>query len=415
MKSPRHQLGWFLTGLGAVLIAGLTLLPQPRAITAVPSPRFVLDWGHFAGIDILLNIMLFIPIGVGLRLTGYSRRSAVAIAATLSGVIELLQVSVVAGRDSSVRDFLINTLGALIGVLLADGWKRWVFPSHAGTRRLLFLGAAFWLLFCAGEAALLGRAFPPTIWYGQWAPDEVFPATFSGHVLAVRLDSLDLPEGRLPNSDRVRTALRQDHWALTVNATTGEPTSDLSSVFSIFDGEQREMLVVGQQGIDLFVRYRTHAATVGLRSPLIVLPGAFALPPGEPIRISLSFDRGLISLRTTASGKTLSQAVPVTPSRGWSLLMPFEAPIRSRADLWSGLWLAALLFPTGYWMGRGIGTFEAVAFGGLLLFLGIGLTPLLFQLPSARPWEWIAGAAGLGTAWRLGRASLSLGPGRRDD
>ena len=392
-----------MTGLGAVLIASQTLVPQPIAIRAVPSPRLCFACEELASIDILLNILLFIPFGIGLRLSGCSRKSGVATAAVLSGVTELLQVSVVTGRDSSARDLLTNTLGALLGVMLADGWKRLAFPSDADARRLLSLSAACWLLLSVGEAALLGRAFPPTIWYGQWAPDGVFPATFSGHVLAVRVDSLDLSGERLPNSDRVRAALLQDHWTLTVKATTGEPTPDRSSVFSIFDGEQREMLVVGQQGTDLFARYRTHAAKMGLRSPSIVLPGAFALPRGEPIRISMSFDRGVISLTTVASTKTVSREVSVTPSWGWSLLLPFEAPIGPLARLWCGLWTAALLFPTGYWTGRRIGTFKAVAFGGLLLFLGMGLTPLLFQLPPARLEEWTAGAAGLVTGWWLGR------------
>jgi hypothetical protein len=296
--------------------------------------------------------------------------------------------------------------------MLADGWQRLVFPSRAEGRRLRLLGAACWLLVCAGEAALLERAFLPTTWYGQWAPEGVFPATFSGRVHAVRLDSLDLPEGRLPDSHEVRARLLEDHWALTVEASTGEPTPGLSSAFSIFDGDEREMLVVGQKGTDLLVRYRTHAADVGLRSPSIVLPGAFDVAPGEPIRISVSFDRGAISLTTTASTKTASRAVNVTPSWGWSLLLPFDAPIGRFAPLWSGVWIAALLFPTGYWAGSGtpegsdrMVMLKTLAFGGLLVFLGTTLIPMLFRRPPAGSGEWTAGAAGLVTGWWIGRAA----------
>jgi hypothetical protein len=404
-------LGWFIAALGAVLVAGQTLVPQTQTISAMLFPRVRFNGAGLAGIDILLNTLLFVPVGVGLRLIGYPRRNAVAIAATLSGVIEILQFRVVTGRDSSLRDLLFNTLGALIGAWLADGWKRLAFPSHVETRRLIVLGAAGWLLLSTGEAALLGRAFPPTIWYGQWAPDGVFPATFSGQVLAVRLDSLDLPAGRLPDSARVRTALRQDRWTLTVHATAGQPTLNLCSGFSIFDGEQREMLVVGQQGVDLFVRHRTHAAAAGLRSPSFVFPGVFAVPPGEPIRISLSFDRGLISVTTTTSTKTDFRTARVTPAWGWSLVSPFDASIGPHAQLWSGLWLAILLFPTGYWMGRGISAPMAAIVGGLLILVGTGLTPLLFQFPPARPWEGIAGATGLVVAWCVGRAGRRSGPG----
>jgi hypothetical protein len=52
---------------------------------------------------------------------------------------------------------------------------------------------------------------------------------------------------------------------------------------------------------------------------------------------------------------------------------------------------------------------NALAFGGLLLFLGTGLTPLLFQLPPARLGEWTAGTAGLVTGWWLGRTGRRIG------
>jgi hypothetical protein len=358
-----------------------------------------------AGIDILFNILLFVPFGIGLRLSGSSRMSGVAIAAALSAVVELLQLGVVTGRDGSVRDLLMNTLGALIGVALADGWKRLVFPSQAEARRLVPLAAACWFLLAAGEAALLGRAFLPTIWYGQWAPEGVFPATFTGRVLDVRLGSLELPEGRLDSSGDVRAAMLQDQWTLLVKATTGDPTRDVSSVFSIFDGEQREMLVVGQEGTDLFVRYRTRAAALHLRSPSIVLPGALALPAGEPIQISVSFARGVISVTARSSARTDSRQAPATPSWGWSLVAPFDASIGSLAPLWSALWMAALLIPTGYWAGRGMGTLQVVILGVLVLLLGTGLTPFLFQLPPAGWNDWMAGAAGLAAGGLIGKAS----------
>jgi hypothetical protein len=404
VKPSRRQVGWFFTGLGALLIASQTLVPQPPAIRALPSLRSSFAWDDLAGLDMLFNVLLFIPFGIGLRLLGISRMKSVAIAAVLSGAVELLQAGVILGRFSNARDVLMNTLGALLGVLLADGWRRLAFPSEAEARRLAVLSAACWLLLSGGEAALLGRAFLPTIWFGQWAPEGVFPATFSGRVLDVGVNSLDLRGGRLPNADRVRSALLADRWTLTVDATTGTPTPDLCSVFSIFDGEEREMLVVGQQGIDLLARYRTRAAAMGLRSPSIILPGAFALPPGEPIRISMSFDRGVISLTAAASTKTVSREVWVSPSWGWRLVMPFDIPGGPLSRVWSCLWTAALLIPIGFWMGRGIGAFKVVVLGGLLLFVGTGLTPLLFQLPPARPEEWTAATTGLAIGWWLSRA-----------
>jgi VanZ like protein len=389
-----------VTALGALAIASQTLIPHPATIGAAPSPQVGFAADDLAGIDILFNILLFIPFGIGLRLSGGSRRRCVAIAASLSGAVELLQLGVVAGRESSVRDVVTNTLGALLGVWLADGWRRLAFPAENERHRLRALAAALWLLVIAGEAAQLTRAFPTTIWFGQWAPGGVFPATFGGRVLAVRLDSLELPGGRLANADRVRASLLADRWTLHVTATTGAPTADVSSVFSLFDDRQQEMLLVGQLGTDLIVRFRTRAADFGLRSPSVLLPGAFALPAGEPIEISMAFDRGRITLATTSSAGAVSRRVSVTPSWGWNLVLPFHVPIGRRAHLWSALWIVFLIFPSGYWAGRSI---TALALGGLLLCVGTALPTLLFGFPPAALREWLAGATGLVMGWWLGR------------
>ena len=414
MKLSRRRLGLFLTGLGAALIAGQTLVPQARMTGYGPSPRLGFSYDDLAGIDVLLNFLLFVPFGMGLRLSGASRKRAATIAALLSGVIELLQASVVTGRYSSVRDLLMNTLGALAGALLVDGWRRLAFPSPAVARRLCLLGAACWLLMSAGEAALLERALPPTIWYGQWAPEGVFPARFTGQLLAVRLDSLELPGRRLPDANRVRAALLQDRWTLTVEATTGEPTSGLGSVFSIFDDRHREVLVVGQKGTDLLVRYRTRASNFGFRSPSIVLPRAFAFPAGQPIRISMSFDRGVIALTSTCFGRIVSREASITPAWGWCLLLPFDAPIGTLAKLWVGIRIAVLILPIGYWTGRASATLAPPAVGGLVVVIGTALIPLPFRLPPAGPWEWLPGGVGFFTGWWIARAARRTDWEKRD-
>jgi VanZ family protein len=409
------RLGWVLTALGVAFIASQTLVPQPSAAGAAPVPPLCWLCGERVGIDLLLNVVLFVPFGIGMRLSGFSWTRGIAIAALFSGAIELLQLGVVSGRDSSVRDVATNTLGALVGMAVAAGWRRLILPSPAGARRLSLAAAACWLLVGAGEAALLTRDFPPTAWYGQWAPDGVFPATFRGHVLAVRLDDFDLSATRLSDPARARDALLLDQWNLTVDATAGEPTAAVSSVFSIFDVEQREILVIGQRGTDLFFRYRTRSARLGLRSPSYVLPHAFELPSGEHVRISVSRDRGVISLKTVSAAGVAGRGQSVTPACGWRLVSPFDAPIGPRAPFLDAIWIAILLCPTGYWLGRGTTATRAAACGGLLLVLGTGLLPLVFGLPRAGAVEWIAGVVGLTASAWVGRTAKPQGLGGKTD
>ncbi|HET7241044.1 MAG TPA: VanZ family protein, partial [Gemmatimonadales bacterium] len=61
--------------------------------------------------DVFLNLLLFVPLGAGLRLAGWRWRSVVLGAALVSFTVELLQYTVVTGRDASLSDLLTNTTG----------------------------------------------------------------------------------------------------------------------------------------------------------------------------------------------------------------------------------------------------------------------------------------------------------------
>jgi hypothetical protein len=118
----------------------------------------------------------------------------------------------------------------------------------------------------------------------------------------------------------------------------------------------------------------------------------------------------VISLAATSSGGTVTDVVNMSPAWGWSFLLPFDAPIGPLAPLWSGLWIAAQLFPAGYWAARATrnasrtAVLAALAFGGVLLVLGLLALPLFFRLPPARLPDWISAAAALLAGGWVGRA-----------
>ncbi|CAN5277186.1 hypothetical protein BH11ACT2_BH11ACT2_17130 [soil metagenome] len=76
------------------------------------------------------NILLFVPLGAALVVGLGARRwlLATGIAAGLSAAIELAQLVFLHGRTASVTDFVLNSLGAVVGVgigrLALTMWRR---------------------------------------------------------------------------------------------------------------------------------------------------------------------------------------------------------------------------------------------------------------------------------------------------
>src|SRR3954469_3966998 len=98
--APSHdtrRFGFALVILSLAGIAWLTLRPAHAESSLIDS-HLCLVCGPLAGVDILLNTLLFVPLGVGLNLSGLSFRKAVLICFALSLSIEAAQAFIVRGR-----------------------------------------------------------------------------------------------------------------------------------------------------------------------------------------------------------------------------------------------------------------------------------------------------------------------------
>ncbi len=125
----RHPLLSLLTGGYLVFVGWLTLTPQPIGPDQQAIVVRVLDAlhrrGHATSIDydrleFLANIGLFVPIGMFLLLLFGTRWWWVAGLASfaLTAFIESAQRGI-PGRVSDDRDLLANTVGGLIGIVIA--------------------------------------------------------------------------------------------------------------------------------------------------------------------------------------------------------------------------------------------------------------------------------------------------------
>lgn len=107
---PRASIGWkLLLGTSLLAVMALTLRPSSASVGSLPSTCVLC--GERGVVDLVLNIVLFLPIGVALGRLGVRPLMAVGLALVFSGGIELLQ-HVIPGRAPTWRDVVMNGIGA---------------------------------------------------------------------------------------------------------------------------------------------------------------------------------------------------------------------------------------------------------------------------------------------------------------
>lgn len=121
------------------LVAFATLMPVHQAGWNSPKiPTFSLGWYRSGPVDVLLNLAMYIPVGLLLRLALRRRDraglseipKAVFLAAGLSLTTEYLQQSI-AFRVASLTDVMVNIMGALVGAAVAPRCQMYFRNAHA--------------------------------------------------------------------------------------------------------------------------------------------------------------------------------------------------------------------------------------------------------------------------------------------
>src|SRR3954469_19639810 len=134
--------GFVITMVSLAAIGLATLLP---ASGAASGSHFCLVCGSFGGVDAVLNVLLFVPLGIGLALSGLPAKRALLAMCALSALIETAQLLVIPGRDSTIGDLLTNALGGALGFAMARYPEDWLRPTPRIARNLLVAWAAIWL------------------------------------------------------------------------------------------------------------------------------------------------------------------------------------------------------------------------------------------------------------------------------
>jgi len=324
--------------------------------------------------DVINNVVLFVPLAIALRCSGVPAWTTVAVCALLSATIEFAQLRVIPGRDSSLSDFLSNTLGAVVGVALA-GWL----PTRRRSAVRGLAAAALCLAAIAGTGLLDRPSLPRTPYYGQWTANVGMYDWYKGKVLSAEMGGLPMRDGRLADTRAVRDLLLAGA-PVHVRAVAGPRPERLAPLFSIFDVYRHEMFLVGPDRDDLVLHVRSRAMDVLLRPTELRWRGALAgVAPGDTVAVTV---------RRTGAGYCLGVdarercGLAVTAGQAWSLFQSYPGLAPAAQAFLECLTMFLLGIPVGLVMARSAWGWAgplALLAGALLVpaLVGLAPTPLL--------------------------------------
>lgn len=389
-----------LAGLAFVLVATLTPVNDPGGL-ALKTPLLCLVCGDIGGADVSVNLLLFLPLALGLRLSGASWTQTVVAACLLSLTVELLQLRIVPGRDASLSDVLTNTTSGAIGATLATFLPGLLTPRPSRALVLLVTGLIAVVLLLAGWGWLMGPEVPRGELLSRWAHRAPGRDVFDGRVEAVRLDGVPMsPNGAPPDSATLRRRLDRGAFTLEADLVAGRPTRDRLWVY-MFRVRSGGALTLTQLGRQVGVSLPARALRFRLRHPMVTLAEGFPASAGVPVRIVATESGGRIRLDSRYGGGQRSVELQRSPAFGWVMFLPFELAAGTGARWITGLFLAAAFLPLGYWAARA--ERPAMVAGTLAAGLGaaLGLVPAMLRLPPVHWSEWLASVAGVAAGWAL--------------
>lgn len=402
--TPQRKFGRAVSIAGLLFIAVLTLTPQYSATKAPPS--WCLLCGEQSVLDAVLNVLLFIPFGIGLRLAGMSRRRAFVIGLVTTITVELMQLYI-PGRDTSLGDLFTNSFGCFVGILCADVWRVVLVPSRIAATRLAIGWTFLWVAVLTLSAELTHIALPATTTWGVWTPELLHQDHFNGKVLSATAGGLPTPNAMNGASDDVRSRLSSDSVVVEGSVVGAALSGQYSSISSIYDYRKQQIFMLGQRRGSLVFSLRMRTADMRVRTPIIRLDSVF--PRHRPLAPDTMHVAGGVVhrqlwIRAENHGVVRERTLPLDAGLGWSYFLPFDYEYGTEAPWFTALWLAGLAAPALHWATRaGRRALLAMASSMALALLAI---PYLAAAHPTPWWEWLALAAGATIGFAIGSATV---------
>jgi hypothetical protein len=407
----RRRLGSVLglAGLGFILVATLTPVSDPRGL-ALLTPLFCLVCGDQGGADVVANLLLFLPLAVGLRLRGATWTRVVLLSFLLSLTVELLQLRLVPGRDASLSDLVSNTASGAIGATLGSALPGWVAPSPERARAFLAAGLALVLALLGSWAWLLMPVMPKGRLISRWAHEAPGRDVFDGRVQSVRLDTLPMPtNGPPPDSADLRRRIDAGHFDLAVDVVSGRPVSDRFWIY-MFRVPSGGALTLNQFRREAGLAVPARGLRYKLHPILVTLADAFPDSAGVAVHLSAGEQARRIRLSSSYEGRERAVELGISPALGWMLVVPFQLAVGTGVRWVTAALLFVIALPLGYWGARCQSRWQAI---GLLIagmLLGLWAIVAAAGLPPVHWSEWLAAVSGGAVGWQLSRAAASASP-----
>jgi hypothetical protein len=385
--------------------------------------HFCVICGPLGGVDAVLNVLLFIPLGAGLVLSGVPWRRAVLTACLLSIAVETTQLFFIPGRDATLGDVITNTVGASLGVALVRHSRTWLLPSPRAAAWLVLGWSGIWLTIQVISSFAFAPSIPTSRFYGEIAPKLGNFDVFRGRVLRATIDGVTIADTLLSDGDSLARRLRNAGQAVAT-VVPADTTFGIAPILRVADTSLREIVLLAQNEREFLFAVRTGAATLRLRGPLFGLPRAFPARGGrdaqqaaDTVTLTGRYQARKLSLRAESSAGRGHSAIPIIASLGWTLLLPaqwfIQGTIGERILSW--IWVAFLLLPLGYWTVYAARRSESLTRPSQLTWTislvfvvaGLGGAPFVFGQSPTPASDWLAAFAGLTLGAVLARTTGS--------
>ena len=379
-------------------IALMTL--RPAAGPTIPLPFACIFCGTLGGVDFLLNTVLFVPFGLAIYWLLGSKRATVAAGFAFTLVIEALQWQFIPGRDASLGDLVANTLGTVVGVMLAVLGSAGLYAIGRRARILAASFAVFGSLVIVVTGWLLQPAGVRHALAVQWKASRPNMDDFAGDVRKA-----------LVNGTRIypfqwigpREFLEPGSLTVSVEAdiSRGAAPTARQSIIVRLANRFEEGFLLGQWKDAVIVRSHQVAEKLRFRSLLVGFDGVLeAEGTADYITMKATSNPRAISLLLTEGREATRLDVRRSVGLGWTLILPWDVAVTPRWWVANAAWLAALLLPVGFFTFRSgrhrNGAGVVVASWPLLLTVGtLLITSRVFGLSSPGIGEWIGVIAGI--------------------
>ncbi len=404
-RRPERRFGIRIAAFGVaaiylVALALFVLLPQPVQDVENLEAQGSLGIGWLA--DALRNVLLFVPLGAGVRLATGSSLRALALGAALAIAFELLQ-TFIPGRFSSPVDIVTNTFGAWIGAWIMGHRESLLAPPPRQAARLAWVAtltaASIWIVGTLG----LRPATPNTRYFGGHTPQLGHLAHYKGQVLEARIGDSEIPDaGLVDDQATLKQSLRRSE-SIRIRFRRGPAPARLAPLVTLHDDLQREILLVGLERDDLVLRRWVRGAAWGLENPAHRWPVALAPNrAGEVAELEFVLEKG--RSRARIDERALADHA-WSPARIWALVLPRDIASEATARILDAVCIAVLTLPVAFYARRAIvGLLELAGLAALLVAL-----PAVLECAAISATEWLAfgGTVALGL-WLGGR---SVDPG----